>query len=107
MDQKIFFILLIIFLVTSEFYLMIRNIIINSGYLFVIMYVFKIINPDISNNIKSFMNTIINTDEKSLMSYVSNGIKKVKQSFNINKLDVLNNLFEDEEKFFSTEVPSN
>ena len=98
MDQKIFFIFLIVFLLTSEFYLMIRNIIIYGIYLFVIMYILKIINPNISDNIKSFLNIVINTDEKYIMNTISNTIKYIKSIFNINKLS---NLFEEEIKKLS------
>ena len=81
MDQKIFFIFLIVFLLTSDFYLMIRNIIIYGIYLFVIMYILKIINPSVSENIKSFLNTLINTDEKYIMTIISNSITYIKSSF--------------------------
>jgi len=81
MDQKIFFIFLIVFLLTSEFYLMIRNIIIYGIYLFIIMYILKIINPSISENIKLILNTLINTDEKYIMTIISNSITYIKSSF--------------------------
>lgn len=100
MDEKIFFILLVIFLVTSDFYLMIRNIIYYGICLFIIMYLFKIINPNISNKIKSFLNSIINTDETSIIKILSLIIKNIKSMFNVNKL------IDDEEiNRFSEETP--
>jgi len=104
MDQKIFFIFLIIFLVTSEFYLMIRNIIVNGFYLFISMYVLKIISPDMSKKIKSFLNTTINTDENSIMEIVSNGIKQIKSKFNISKLIDINKYLDEEVKYASQEI---
>lgn len=94
MDQKIFFIFLIIFLVTSEFYLMIRNIIVNGFYLFVSIYILKIVSPDMSLKIKSFLNATINTDGNSIMEIVSNTIKYIKSKFNINKLIDMNKLID-------------
>ena len=107
MDQKIFFILLIVFLLTSEFYLMIRNICLYGFYLLVILYILKIISPKMSEKIKTFLNISINTDEKSIMKNISNIIKFIKTKINVNTLNIdkLTNLFED--KNASNENASN
>ena len=71
------------------------------------MYVFKIINPDVSNKIKSFLNTLINTDENSIMNIISNSIKFIKNKLNVGDLKVLNNFFEEATKYHSLESPIN
>jgi hypothetical protein len=45
------------------------------------MYILKIINPSISENIKLILNTLINTDEKYIMTIISNSITYIKSSF--------------------------
>ena len=96
MDQKIFFIILIVFLLTSEFYFMVRNIIKYGIYLILIIYIIKIINPDTSFNIKTFTNTLINSDENSIMSNISSLIKIIKKFFNISNFKMFDNLFDAE-----------
>ena len=81
MDQKIFFIILIIFLLSSEFYFIIKNIIKYGIYLIMLIYIIKIINPDISNNIKTFINTLINVDENLIIVNISKLIKTFKNFF--------------------------
>jgi hypothetical protein len=83
---------------------MIRNIIVNGFYLFISMYVLKIISPDMSKKIKSFLNTTINTDENSIMEIVSNGIKQIKSKFNISKLIDINKYLDEEVKYASQEI---
>ena len=96
MDQKMFFIILIVLLITSEFYFMIRNIIKYGIYLLILIYVIKIINPTISSNIKNFLNTLLNSDENFIISNVSGLIKIIKKFFNIGKLKIFDNLFDGE-----------
>jgi len=96
MDQKGFLIILIIFLITSEFYFMIRNIIKYGICLIVIIYIIKLINPDISNNIKNFISKIINSDENIIISTFSYLIKIIKKFFNFEKNKLFDNLFDDE-----------
>lgn len=96
MDQKMFFIILIVFLITSEFYFMIRNIIKYGVYLLILIYIIKIINPTISSKIKNFLNTLLNSDENFIISNVSGLIKIIKKFFNIGKLKIFDNLFDDE-----------
>ena len=98
MDQKIFFIILIVFLITSEFYFIIRNIIKYGIYLLVLMYIIKIINPNISDNIKNFINTIVNSDENLIIGNVSSLIKIIKNFLKIDKLKMFDNLLDDETK---------
>jgi len=98
MDQKIFFIILIVFLLTSEFYFMIRNIIKYGIYLIILIYIIRIINPAISDNIKKFINTLINSDENLIIGNISSLIKIIKNFFKIDKLKIFDNLFEDETK---------
>jgi hypothetical protein len=93
MDQKIFFVILIIFLLTSEFYLIIKNTIKYGIYLLVIIYILKIINPNLSKYIKSILNNLINSDENMLMSIFSNLIKYFKSSIGI-KTNVPSNVFD-------------
>ena len=101
MDQKMFFIILIVFLITSEFYFMIRNIIKYGVYLLILIYVIKIINPTISDNIKTFINTLLNSDENLIIGNISSLIKIIKNFFNIGKLKIFDNLFDDETKLNS------
>jgi hypothetical protein len=96
MDQKIFFIILIIFLLTSEFYFIIKNIIKYGIYLIILIYIIKIINPNISNSITNFINTLVNIDENSIIVNISNLIKNFKYFFNINKYKMFDNFFDDE-----------
>ena len=98
MDQKIFFIILIVFLLTSEFYFMIRNIIKYGIYLIILIYIIRIINPSISDNIKKFINTLINSDENFIIGNISSLIKIIKNFFKIDKLKIFDNLFDDETK---------
>lgn len=53
MNEKIFFIILIIFLLTNEFYFVIKNIIKYGVYLILILYILKIVSPDLSTKVKS------------------------------------------------------
>jgi hypothetical protein len=78
---------------------MIRNIIKYGIYLLILIYVIKIINPTISSNIKNFLNTLLNSDENFIISNVSGLIKIIKKFFNIGKLKIFDNLFDDELKF--------
>ncbi len=83
MNEKIFFILLIVFLFTSNFFIMIKNIIINGIYLFLIIYICKIINPNISKKIKSILESLLNIDENTGMKLISNLIKFIKSKLNL------------------------
>jgi hypothetical protein len=62
MNQKIFFIILIIFLLTNEFYSIITNIIKYGFYFILFIGLIKIINPNIASKIKNNTINIINTD---------------------------------------------
>jgi len=90
-----FFIILIVFLITSEFYFMIRNIIKYGVYLLILIYIIKIINPTISDNIKTFINTLLNSDENLIFGNISSLIKIIKNFFNIGKVKIFDNLFDD------------
>ena len=71
MDKKIFFIILIIFILTSDFYFVIRNIIKYGLYLILIIYIIKIVNPKLSEQIKKIINSFINSDENMIFKYIS------------------------------------
>ena len=88
MDQKIFFIILIIFLLNSEFYIIIKNIIKYSIYTVLLIYIIKIINPDISDYIKKIINTLLNFDENLILKFISNIIKYFKQTIDVNNLNM-------------------
>jgi len=77
---------------------MIRNIIKYGIYLIVLIYIIRIINPTISDNIKNFINTILNSDENLIIGNISSLIKIIKNFFKIDKLKMFDNLFDDETK---------
>lgn len=83
MDQKLFFIILIIFLLTNEFYFLIKNILKYGLYVYLIYSILKIILPNISNQFddisKYFNSNILNFDENSLIRYGKNIIGFVKK----------------------------
>jgi hypothetical protein len=68
MNEKIFFIILIIFLLTNEFYFVIKNVIKYGGYLILIIYILKIVSPDLSTKVKS--KVIDSLDEEKNTSIV-------------------------------------
>lgn len=82
MDQKLFFIILIIFLLTNEFYFLIKNILKYGLYVYLIYSILKIILPNISNqfnDITKYINpNILNFDENTLMSYGKNIVGYIK-----------------------------
>jgi hypothetical protein len=101
MNENKFFIILIIFLLTSEFYFMIRNIIKYGIYLLLIIYILKIINPKFSDILKNFIKSFINSDESSIMVIISKIIKLIKSLLNINNISpLLNNDFLNDNIFF-------
>ena len=63
MEQKIFIIILVIFILTSNFSKIIRDIIKGFIYLFLALAVLKIINPSFGNKIKDNLSNIINSDQ--------------------------------------------
>lgn len=85
MDKKIFFIILIIFILTSDFYFVIRNIIKYGLYLILIIYIIKIVNPKLSEQIKKIINGFINSDENIIFKYISYFIKYIKKYINNKK----------------------
>jgi hypothetical protein len=86
MDKKIFFIILIIFILTSDFYFVIRNIIKYGLYLILIIYLIKMINPKLSEQIKKIINGFISSDENIIFKYISYFIKYIKKYMNNNKI---------------------
>ena len=83
MDQKIFFIILIIFLLTSNFYSIISNIIKYGIYLILLIYIIKIVNPELSENIKKIIYNLINSEDNFFIGYISYFITTIKYYFNI------------------------
>lgn len=82
MNEKIFFIILIIFLLSNEFYFVIKNIIKYGGYLILILYILKIVSPELSAKVKS--KVIDSLDEEkntsivpTVLSYVASFIKNI------------------------------
>jgi hypothetical protein len=105
MNEKSFFIILIIFLLTSEFYFMIRNIIKYGIYLLLIIYILKIINPKFSDILKNFIKSFINSDESSIMVIISKLIKLIKSLLNINGIKpLLNKDFLNDSIFFDYKI---
>jgi hypothetical protein len=86
MDKKIFFIILIIFILTSDFYFVIRNIIKYGLYLILIIYIIKMINPKLSEQIKKIIYGFINSDENVIFKYISYIIKYIKKYINNEKI---------------------
>jgi hypothetical protein len=82
MEQKLFFIILIIFLLTNEFYFLIKNILKYGLYVYLIYSILKIILPNISNqlnNITKYINpNNLNFDKDTLMSYGKNIVGYIK-----------------------------
>ena len=80
MDQKLFLIILIIFLLSNEFFFVIKNILKYGIYLIFILYIIKIISPELSNKIKSYIIDFLD-DEKSshfFSSILSSGATTIK-----------------------------
>lgn len=82
MDQKYFIIILVIFLLTSNFSKVISDIIKGFIYLFLSLAVLKIINPSIETKTKNNLSNIINSDQglftngfSSIASYLKSFIK--------------------------------
>lgn len=78
MNQKILLIILIIFLLSSEFYYLIANIFKYGLYLIGFAYALKIISPDLLTKLKNILSNIINLDELSIFKYISALIKFIK-----------------------------
>ncbi len=78
MNEKIFFIILIVFLMTNEFYFTIKNIIKYGIYIILILYILKIISPELSTTVKSKI--IDSLDDKNsniitkILSYIGSFI---------------------------------
>lgn len=78
MNQQIFIIILVIFLLSSNFSKMFQNIIKNFGYLILILSVIKIINPTIEENIKLYLVKFINSDTETYSNILSGGATSIK-----------------------------
>jgi hypothetical protein len=72
MDQQFFIIILVIFLLTSNFSKIIKDIIKGLIYLFLSFAVLKIINPTIENKMKNNVSNIINSDQGLFTNGFSN-----------------------------------
>jgi hypothetical protein len=82
MNEKIFFIILIIFLLTNEFYFVIKNIIKYGIYLILILYILKIVSPDLSKKVKSKVIDSLDDEKNSgiistILSYIASFIKNI------------------------------
>jgi hypothetical protein len=78
MNQQIFIIILVIFLLSSNFSKMFQNIVKNFGYLILILSVIKIINPTIEENIKLYLVKFINSDTETYSNILSGGAASIK-----------------------------
>jgi hypothetical protein len=82
MNEKIFFIILIIFLLTNEFYFVIKNVIKYGVYLILILYILKIVSPDLSTKVKSKFIDSLDYEKNSgiistILSYGASFIKSI------------------------------
>jgi hypothetical protein len=82
MNEKIFFIILIIFLLTNEFYFVIKNVIKYGVYLILILYILKIVNPDLSTKVKSKVIDSLDDEKNSgiismIFSYGASFLKNI------------------------------
>ncbi len=92
MDQKIFIIILVIFLLTNNFSQIFKDIIKGVIYLSLVLTLLKIINPSIEKKIKTYLLNIINSDQglftnifsssaSYLKKFIKSSIKKDNQAF--------------------------
>jgi hypothetical protein len=76
MEQKLFFIILIIFLLSNEFYFLIKNILKYGLYVYFIYSILKIILPNIStqfDSITKYINgDLLKINENTLLTYGKN-----------------------------------
>ena len=82
MNEKIFFIILIIFLLTNEFYFVIKNVFKYGVYLILILYILKIVNPDLSTKVKSKVIDSLDDEKNSgiismIFSYGASFLKNI------------------------------
>ncbi len=82
MNEKIFFIVLIIFLLTNEFYFVIKNVVKYGIYLILILYILKIVSPDLSKKVKSKVIDSLDDEKNSgiistILSYIASFIKNI------------------------------
>lgn len=79
MDQRIFILLLVIFLLTSNLNNVFTDITKSFFYLIIILYIIKIINPNMQSKFKQFIINIINFDGSIYdnFSYIATKIKKI------------------------------
>jgi hypothetical protein len=94
MDQKIFFIILIIFLLTNNFSTIIKDMIRGCVYLLLVLALIKYINPSFQKKTKEHLNNIINSDQgifTSGISVVASYLKKfIKSSLPKDSASLLN-----------------
>lgn len=79
MEQRIFILILIIFLLTTNFSSIFQDIAKNLVYLIIIFGIIKIINPKWLSLIKDNTIKLINTDGKSSLDIVSMGASYIKK----------------------------
>lgn len=78
MDSKIFFIILVIFMLSNEFYYLITNIIKYGFYFIFLIYISKIIFPNYTGSIKDI---ILNFDEVTVLKFLSSSAGFIKNLF--------------------------
>lgn len=85
MDQKMFIIILVIFLLTNNFSKIFTDIIKGIVYLLLILALLKIINPSIGEKIKKYLLNILNSD--NIFSPVASQLKTfIKTTINMNEI---------------------
>ena len=80
MDQRIFILILVIFLLSTNLTNVFNDITKSFFYLIIILYMIKIINPSMQSKLKDFLIGIINFDTNgisNLFSYIATKIKKL------------------------------
>jgi hypothetical protein len=81
MTSDFFFLILIIFLLTNEFYFVIKNLIKYTIFLLIIIQIVNVINPNIALYIKDTLKVLIYSDESILLIIMSNIITYIKKIF--------------------------
>jgi hypothetical protein len=78
MDQKMLILIIIIFLLSSNFSIMFYNIARNFIYLLLTLIIIKMINPELEDKIKNYLIRFINLDKTVIADTTSNSVTKLK-----------------------------
>jgi hypothetical protein len=79
MDQRIFILILVIFLLSTNLTNVFNDITKSFFYLIIILYMIKIINPSMQSKFKDFLIGIINFDTNGISNLFSSIATKIKK----------------------------